>query len=478
MNKFEINIDNFHGGFCPAFWTTTYNSYGNKNQCSDMQNVDLTSPTFMTQGPGLANLTNGTEAGEVSTLIKGMLDYAQASGVSFGIGGGKLYKFSSTAVTSDASFPRTITNATDGQDVAYYRGKIYYSYNKASGGDIGQLTLPGTFADDWGSSHGAIGAALQGGVPHPLLAAGNDMLYCGNKSYLTSYDGLNDVFTEKDLDLPADAVIQDLAWAQNKIWIATNKPDISGTNKNVASIYVWDGNSPSWDEEILVMGRIGAITVKGGVVFVFYEDITSTGGFKLGYLSGLQIVDVAHFTGSLPAFYQVTEYKNLITWISSGEVWAWGSVEKDVPVTLSQLADGGYSTVGGISCPFGTPIIASNQTTSYKLAKFSGYDTACYWYSMTFDITGNGRRGFIDKIKFNFEKLATGARVDYTLKDNKGTSLKTGTISFTDDGAITTKDFFPKAEGENFRLELSWANGSTTNPVSIRNVRIFGHILQ
>jgi hypothetical protein len=226
------------------------------------------------------------------------------------------------------------------------------------------------------------------------------------------------------------------------------------------------------------MGRIGAITVKGGVVFVFYEDITSTGGFKLGYLSGLQIVDVAHFTGSLPAFYQVTEYKNLITWISSGEVWAWGSVEKDVPVTLSQLADGGYSTVGGIACPFGTPIIASNQTTSYKLAKFSGYDTACYWYSMTFDITGNGRRGFIDKIKFNFEKLATGARVDYTLKDNKGTSLKTGTISFTVDGAITTKDFFPKAEGENFRLELSWANGSTTNPVSIRNVRIFGHILQ
>jgi hypothetical protein len=473
--KWEINIDSLTGGFCPAFWTATYNSYGNKNQASDLQNVDLTSPSFLRQGPGLANLTNGTEADAVSTLIKGLLKYAQASNVSFGIGGTKLYKLSSTTVTDDASFPRTVTNMTDGQDVAYYGGKIYYSYNKASGGDMGQLTLPSTFDDDWLSSVPTGQFSLQGDVPHPLLAAGNDFLYIGNKNYVSSYDG--STATEQDLDLPSDCVIQDLAWASNRLWVATNRPDISGSNKNIASIYVWDGNSPSWDDEIVVMGRIGALFVKNGTIFVFYEDISSTGGYKLGYVNGTAISDIAHFTGSLPAFYQVAEYKNFIIWVSSGEIWAWGSAAKDTPVIIFQLADGGYSTVGGLACPFGTPIVASSQDTSYKLAKFSGYDTDCHWYSLLFDTTMNARKSLIDRIMFNFNKLATGARVDYALKDNKGTSLKTGTISFSGDGAVTSKIFYPKCEAENFRVELSWANGSATNPVDILNIKVAGHTL-
>ncbi len=476
--KWLIDIDNFHGGFCPAFWTTTYNSYGNKNQASDMKNIDLTSPTLITQGPGLANLINGTQDDVITSNIKGMLEYAQASDVSFGIGGSRLYKFSSTTVASTIDFPHIISNAIDGQDVAYYRGKVYYSYNKASSGDIGQLTLSAMFDDDWGSTHTTTGFSLQGGVPHPLLAAGNDMLYCGNKNYLSSYDGMNDVITEQDLILAEDVIIQDLAWANNRLWIATNKPGISGANKNIASIYIWDGNSPSWDEEVVVMGRIGAIFVKAGTVFVFYEDITSTGGFKLGYISGLQIVDVAQFTGSLPEFYQVTEYKNLIIWISGGKIWAWGSVDKDVPASLFQIASAGYATTGGISCPFGTPIVSSTDSKNYRLAKFSGYEVSCYWYSMNFDATGMFRRSFIDKLKINFEKLATGARVDYTLKDNKGTSLKTGTISFATDGAITTKDFYPNCEAENFRIELNWTNGSATNPVAIRSIRVEGHFLK
>ena len=478
--KWEINIDNLNGGFCPAFWTTTYNSYGNKNQASDMQNMDLICPSFITQGPGLANLTNGTQAGAVTTLIKGLLKHAQASDVSFGVGGAKLYKFSSTAVTNDANFPHTIDKAVvtgeDGEDVAYFQGKIYYSYNHSgNGGDVGQLTLPNTFDDDYMSTVPTGAAALQGTYPHPLLAAGNDYLYIGNKNYVSSFDG--SIFTEKDLDLPTDAVIQDLAWATNRIWVATNRPNITGSNKNIASIYVWDGNSPSWDDEIVVMGRIGALFVKNGIVFVFYEDITSTGGYKLGYVSGTSIIDVAQFTGSLPSYYQVTEYKNFILWVSDEEIWAWGSASKDVPAILFQIADGGYENVGGLACPFGTPIVASYESTSYKLAKFSGYDVNCYWYSLLFDTMANARRSMIDRIAFTFETLATGARVNYTLKNNKGTSLKTGTISFAVDGAITSKIFYPKCEAENFRVELSFANGSAVNPVSIRQIKVAGHTL-
>jgi len=470
--KWSIETLNFLGGFAPGWWLSTYPSYGNRNQASDMQNVDLTNPTYITQGPGLATLTNGDQTGVVTTLIRGILDRAQASDVSFAVGGTKLYKISSTTVTSDANFPHTITGATNGEDVAYFQGKIYYTWDT----DVGQLTLPSTFDDDWGSTIPTGAAALQSGVPHPMEVGGNDFLYIGNKNYVTSYDGTT--FTEKDLDMPDNAVVQDLKWNLNRLWIAVNQPDLTGSNNVIGSIYIWDGNSPSWEDEIRISGRIGGLFVKNGILYVFYQDLSdSSGGYKLGYVSGASISELAHFKNGLPAYYQVAEYKNFIIWIGGGLVYAFGAIEKNLPGMIFQLADGGYSTVGGLACPFGTPLIASNQTTSYKLAKFSGYDTACFWHSLLFDVTEKDRKSLIEKIKFNFELLATGARVNWTLKNNKGISLKTGTISFTSDGAITTKDFYPKAEAENFRLELDWSNGSIVNAVPIKNIRIWGETL-
>lgn len=94
-------------------------------------------------------------------------------------------------------------------------------------------------------------------------------------------------------------------------------------------------------------------------------------------------------------------------WSSSGLIYAYGSGDKDLPLKFFQLADGGYSTVGGLACPFGTPVVASNETTNYKLAKFSGYDTNSYWKSLMFDITGAGKTSKIDSIRFNFETLET-----------------------------------------------------------------------
>ena len=470
--KWQITIDNFLGGFAPGWYLATYPSYGNRNQAGDMQNVDLISPAYITQGPGLATLTNGDQAGVVTTLIRGILEKAQASDVSFAVGGTKLYKISSTTVTSDVDFPHTITGATNGEDVAYFQGKIYYTWDT----NVGLLTLPSTFDDDWGSTVPTGAAALQTGVPHPTEVGGNDFLYIGNKNYITSYDGTT--FTEKDLDLPDNTIIQDLRWTSNRLWIAANQPDLTGSNNAIGSIYVWDGNSPSWEDEIRVSGRVGGMFVKNGILYVFYQDPSSIGGYKLGYVSGAGISELCSFTGSLPTYYQITEYKNFIIWVSGGEIWAFGAAEKSLPAMIFQLADGGYATVGGLACPFGNPLIASMTGTSYKLAKFSGYDTDCYWYSLLFDVTSFDRKSMIDKIKFNFELLATGARVDYTFKNNKGTSLKTGIISFTGDGAITTKDFYPKAEAENFRLELSWANGSITNSVSIKNIKIEGHTIQ
>lgn len=468
-----------HGGFSPRFYAETYPSYGNKNQAGAMTNIDMTNAGFISQGPGLVNLTNGTQAGALTTLPKGVLDFAVTSDATYGVGGAKLYKLSSTTLTSDATWPHTIDKAAqtaeDGEDVALYQSNLYYSYNHSNTlGDVGKYNLDATFDDDWGSTVPSGAATLTGGVPHPMVVAGNDTLYIGNGRYVTSYNGTT--FIQQALDLPTGAIIQSMRWMSDRLWIAANRSSLTGNNKNEASIFVWDGTTDSWEAEIKLMGTVGAMHVKNGILFVFYQDITSSGGYKLAYVSGSNITDLSNFTGGLPAFYQVTDYKDFILWNAGGSIWAFGSGDKDLPNRLFQIADGGYTTVGGLACPFGTPIVASfDGATNYRIAKFSGYDTNSSWKSTMFDVTGAERNTGIDSVRINFEALESGARVDWSLKNNKGTTIYSDTISYAKLGADTTA-FYPLngKVAENFRVEFDYTNGDTTNTVKLKNVKIYG----
>lgn len=473
-SKWSINIDNFLGGFTPAYFEDDYPTIGNKNMAGKMKNVDLTNPKYLSQGAGLSTLTNGDQTGVVSELIRGILDMAVKADETYAVGKTKLYKLSSTAVTSDENFPHTIAGATQGEDVAYYHGKIYYTWYDGTDGDIGELTLPSTFDDDWGSTTPTGHTSLNKDVPLPLLAAGNDFLYIGNKNYITSYDG--NIFTEKDLDLPEDFVIQDLEWNLNRLFIAGNRPNVSGNNKNISSIYIWDGNAPSWEDEIPVKGEIKAIYVKNNILYVFWRDIS--GGSRLGILDGATVRDVALWDGSLPNYYQVTDYKNFITWVSDGLIYAWGARDKDLPAIFFQLADGEYANIGGLACPFGVPLVASSEDTSHKIAKFSGYNTNCYWKSLLFDTTGDERKSVIDEIIINFDTLKEGARADITLNYDEGTKSQTATISYTGDGATRQKKLTPNIKCESLRVEIDWSKGSPVNPVRFKSIKIFGHTIK
>ena len=476
--RFSVEIINIsNGGFAPAWYKETYPSYGNKNQAGTMTDCDLTNPGYLQQGPGLATLTAGTEAGAVTTLIKGMTDYAVATDTAYGVGGAALYQFSSTAAVNAGIWPHAIDKATVtaelGEDVALYQGNIYYTYNHSgSAGDIGIYDQTTTFNDDWGSTTPSGFAALETG-PHQICVATNDVMYISNGRYICSYDGTT--LIPQVLDLPVGTVIQSIKWNSDRLWIAANTTSLTGSNKNTASIYVWDGTTNSWEAEIKLMGLCGGLHLKNGVLFTFYQDISSTGGYKLGYVSGTSIVDVANYTGSLPAFYQITDFKDYITWISSGKVFAFGGGDKDLPTKLFQLADGGFTTVGGMVCPFGTPIIASTQSTSFKLAKFSGYGVSTLWKSLMFDITSSWKISQIDRVRINFEKLTTNARVDWKLLNNKGETIYNDIISFTKLGAATTALYNLNGKvNENFRIEFDYANGNTAATVQIKNAKIYG----
>lgn len=492
--SWKLELDNLAlGGFAPDFHKETYPSYGNKNQAGAMSNMDLTSPGFMTQGPGLANLTNGTQAAAVTTLIKGITKREVQNSIPFsvGVGGAKVYKITSTTVTSDGDWPHTIDKAAvtaeNAQDVVEYGDYVYYIYgHSSSAGDIGRFDPTGTsFDDDWGSTTPTGAAALQGNasdsIPRQLLAAGNNVMYFTNRRYIGSYDGTT--FDPQALDFPITYVTQSIQWMSDRLWVAVNNNPLGTAARPNGYIYVWDGAAGTWEQEIKVNGTVGGIYTKNNVLYVFYREQSSTTTYKLAFVDGSGINDLATFTGSLPEHYQISEYKDFLIWNSSGSIYAYGSGHPDTPVRFFQLADGGYATVGGLSCPLGTPLVASTDGGSnFRLAQFSGYDTACTWKSLMFDVADNYKNnGAIDVIRINFETLASGASVAWRLLNRAGTVIYSDTISYAKATASPplhslTTAFYPlNGKGaDSFRLEFDTATGSTTNPVKLRNAKIYG----
>lgn len=112
-----------------------------------------------------------------------------------------------------------------------------------------------------------------------------------------------------------------------------------------------------------------------GVIYVAYQDLTATDGYKIGYIAGRQIKELASFSGSLPNFAQKTLYKGTILFMANNKLYSCGAVKDTLPIQISQLASVGYTTGGAVGSPFGTPFVSSTQSTSYKIAKFaSTYD--------------------------------------------------------------------------------------------------------
>lgn len=477
MRTFEIEILR-HRGFCPKYYENSYPSYGSKEQAGDMKNMSLLDPSVLCPGKRITDLTNGNQAGAITTLIKGILRMAVASGISYGVGGAKLYKFSATSVTNAGDWPHTIDKGAvtgeDGEDVSHYQGKLFYSYNHSgSAGDIGMYDLGSTFDDDYWTA-AISGGALQSG-PHQLINGGDDVMYIANGLYIGYLDGATP--NAQGLDFWQNSVVASLTWNYNRVLAAVNRPNISGVNVNQSAIYKWDGFSDTWDgDPVEVNGRIGALFTKNGITYVWYEAFLD-GAVRLifGILSGGSIQPIRTFSGTLPAYYQVGEMGDYIVWLSGEKMLAYGPVASEVPVDLFYYTSAKYSTaVGGLALPFGEIMIASTDNTNYSLGKEDTYATDANYKTMLFQASGKDQKSIVDNLIVNVDQLATGAQMDLTLKDNKGTSLWTGSISYAGDGAVTKKVFHPRAKGENIRLEYDHSNGSATNPVKVRQAFIKG----
>lgn len=483
-----ISIDAPFGGFAPAYWENTYPSFGNKNQARAMSNIDMTDPTGFKQGPGLSSLTNGTQAAAVTTLIKHILPVPTSADITFGIGGAKLYKLTPTTVTSDGTWPHTIDKAAvtgeDGESTFLLNGALYYAYNHSgSGGDIGKYDLASTFDDDFGSTV-PTGAGALVNAPHPSVVGNDNVGYFGNGAGVGYLDIDTNTISTLDLDLPVGSQVVDVRYKDSRVWVAVNFPNTTGSNNSYGIIYLWAGvGVPSWDDypNPRIDGKLGAMLNVGATMFVWYQEVGFTGGYKLGYIRGNEITELESYSGTLPNYAQVFVHKGHIAWQSDGLLHLWGASSRSIPVVHSQYADLGYSTIGGVASPFGTVMAASNESSSYKIAKFSGYDVVSSWKSLMFQVGPS----MVDKVRVHYAPPGTGARVDVTLRSDQGLDSKalahegqTGSISNTNDPNTCFKDFSPGWEiKDEVSAEFDFANGSAANPLLIRRIEMWGHTL-
>jgi len=469
------------GGYCPNYSENDYPFYGNPNQASSMVDVDLRDPNVLNQGAGVAALTSGTQAGELgSVLVAEILKHATATNVTYATGANKVFKLTATAV-SNGNFPKTIAAGTANvaTGLLHYQGKTLVFWNDTGvDGDIGLLTNDTTWDDDWGSTV-ATGAANLQDAPHYGIVGGDDVAYITNGYYIATVDGTT--LNATALDFFTDAETVSVTWNWNRIVIALNRPNISGSNFNLSGIYRWNGISSSWEgDPIEIAGEIGALYTKNGTTYVWWKDGISTGSYCFGAISGTRLQLIQRYSGSLPTQAQVGEYDGFIGWITSNKLMLWGAKDSSVPVKMFQYLSPTRATAGGWAAPFGTPLIASYASTNYNLDKASGVATTARYKSIAFDMRHPEYLARIDKIQIMFETTAANAKVDCTITYDQGAStLNLTQIAHSATDTTTVRKILEKGiQCDDFRFDISWANGNTTNALKLRKILITGSWLK
>lgn len=471
---FEITFEGFGDGLAPLAHIDTKNFTGSKGQALEMKADIISNPGFLQQSPALTNLTNGTQSGVVTELIRFILDKPTAASITYAVGTSKLFKLTPTTVVSGGSpsWPQTISGMTEGESVIRLKEFLYVFYNKSSGGDIAIMPLSSeSITANWGSSNDL---ALEK-APHPS-AAKEDILVFGNGRYVGTYIQAEALLNTQKLDFGEGAEVADVVFSSGLWWIAVNYGEGRSSN-----IFLYDGSAISnalSDEVGPGLQKIGFLYVLNGVIYVAYGDLTAN-NYAIAWISGRQIKPLRYFSGSLPNHRQKTLYKNTILTISGENVLSFGTQVEQLPIQISNLADGGYATVGAIAAPFGTPLVSSTDGGSnYRLAKFSGLSTDSNWKSILVDMTKGRYLGKINTVIVLTKRLGTGARADLKLATDQGETLSSALVVTGQNKSrhvFRTIDLLP---GEDLQVLVDYQNGSSSVSCPIRKIICQGNFIE
>jgi len=455
-NTILLTIEKFSSGYSPLAFSDSLTELGQSGQASVMQNVNILNGNI-TQGFKLTNLT-----GTLTQSIQYIMDKAVSNNSSYAIGTSKIYNISSTAI-SDL---HTITGCTEGESIQYLKGNLLYFYNTSSAGAIGKYDFS-TFDDNWGT-----GLQL---APHPSDKK-EDIVVFGNGRYAGVYIAETNSLTTEKLDFGIGMEVADVIYNSGFWYIAVNS-NVTGTNRSEGQIFLYDGAAlinTLTDETGVGMMRIGFLYRINGIVYVAYEDLSSP-GFIIGYINGKSISPLRRYTGTLPTFQNKTLYNNTILFLSDNLVYSAGAIISELPFQLSQIATSTYTNATAIAAPFGTPLVASNNGSTYVISKFDGFTKTASWKSIVFPLVSGLNKAFIDSVTVITKSLGANASCSLTLEYDQATKTSTAqTIT----GTGITRHYFSTlgiASIEDLRVCLDWSGGSETNDCEIRRIIIRGN---
>lgn len=472
--NFSFTIEDFNQGLSPLAHLDSKTFFGAKGQASEMLADIISKPAFLTQSPALSNLTNGTQAGVVSELVRFILDKPITDSLTYALGTSKLFRVTPTTITSGGSpsYPQSVANMTEGESLVRLNNNLYGLYNKASGGDIFKMPLDTEVIDpDWGSTNDV---ELEN-APHPVCVK-EDIILFGNGQYVGLYIEGTGTLNTQHLDFGLGAEVVDIVFTSNNFWIAVN----SSEGKH-GQIYLYDAGAQSnqlSDEAGIGDQQIGFLYVYNGNVYVAYED-TSSDAYIIGYVAGKAIKPLRYFSGLLPNHRQKALYKDTIIFTNGTNVLSMGASVEQLPLQISNLTDGGYSTIGAVACPFGIPMVSSTDgSTNHRVAKFSGYSTDSNWKSIFYDITSGRRLGKIQNFIVYSKALGENARCDISIETDQGAHESTAQEY---SGVGLTRKVFKSVntpQAEDYRIVISWENGDTTNDCPIRKIVVEGNYVE
>lgn len=367
--------------------------------------------------------------------------------------------------------------------------KLFYTWGKISGGNagnIGMYPLTGTtFDDDWGTTIPAGAAASIEYARHPLLEW-NGCLWFGNKNKLGKLDGqtgANGTITYDALELPVDWEITKLFPTSNYIGIIAWLKGTSGTN-TLCRAYFYDSSSDNYSFFIPIEENAiyDVINKNGEILFVGQGKEQQGVLYRLGDNGAIKIMSLKHYingteiksSGVYPNALAINNNLLLIGNSQYGSViYAYGQKEDGAPVSFSipyKLSTGALQAnqVRTVEHINSDNILVSweDATKSYlsKILLTSTTKTGANWKDGYADF---GQKVRINYIKFYFKPLASGDSVTPTIEADYGTSWTltdpkgNTTISYANDGAITSKRFNVKRDCHSFRPALSWTAGTT-----------------
>ena len=378
----------------------------------------------------------------------------------------------------------------EGHDLLSYKigttNYMLYSWDDAVSGSVGIFDLGTTFEDDFTALSAASPGMLSAGVPHPMIEGEDGKAYIGNGYKIDSFDGqtgANGTYASNAFDIPAYMEITSLFRVDGYLGITAWKKTWSAGLRGMASVYLWDYVSPSWSKAIdLGDNYVSSSFIYNGNVYVWTSGQYGTRLKKLTNSGTSTIIDKLFYKTAAINNYGLAQpkrnatelYSNKILFGTDGGynvVYSYGQPTENTAnaLVLKHVLPGTNCNLGAIKRYFSDYFFVSlkTDTVKYTLRKYTGgetYSANAYWAGLFADF---GQKVRINYIKYYFRPLVSGDSMTPTISLDYGTATGlidpkgNATISYANDGAITSKRFNVKQDCWTISPRLAWTSGGT-----------------